>query len=39
MNEVLEYIDKQEEPQKDICNYLRKIIFDTFPDIKEEMKW
>lgn len=36
---VDEYIGKQKSPQKDICNRLRKIIFKTFPDIKEEMKW
>ncbi len=36
---VDEYIEKQESPQKEICNKLRKIIFKTFPNIKEEMKW
>ncbi len=36
---VDEYIQKQESPQKEICNTMRKIIFKTFPDIKEEMKW
>jgi hypothetical protein len=36
---VDEYIGKQKSPQKDICNRLRKIIFKTFPDIQEEMKW
>ena len=39
MNKVLEYINKQKNPQKNICNHLRKIIFDIFPDITEEMKW
>jgi hypothetical protein len=34
-----EYIRKQKSPQKDICNRLRKIIFKTFPDVKEQMKW
>lgn len=36
---VDEYIDKQKSPQKKICNKLRRIIFKTFPDVKEEMKW
>ena len=36
---VDEYIDKQKSPQKEICNTLRKIIFKTIPDVKEEMKW
>jgi hypothetical protein len=36
---VDEYIEKQKSPQKEICQKLRKIIFKTFPDIKEEMKW
>ncbi|MGD6933484.1 MAG: DUF1801 domain-containing protein [Candidatus Bathyarchaeia archaeon] len=36
---VDEYITKQESPQKEICIKLREIIFKTFPDIKEEMKW
>ncbi len=36
---VDEYIEKLKSPQKEICNKLRKIIFKTFPDIKEEMKW
>jgi uncharacterized protein YdhG (YjbR/CyaY superfamily) len=34
-----EYIEKQKSPLKEICNQLRKIIFKTFPNIKEEMKW
>jgi len=38
-NKVNEYIKKQKSPQKEICQKLRQIIFDTFPDIKEEMKW
>jgi len=33
------YIDKQQSPQKEICNKLRMIIIKTFPGIKEEMKW
>ncbi len=36
---VDEYIEKQKSPQKEICNKLRKIIFKTFPNIIEEMKW
>jgi hypothetical protein len=36
---VDEYIEKQKSPQKEICNKLRKTIFKTFPNIKEEMKW
>jgi hypothetical protein len=36
---VTEYIEKQKSPQKEICQMLRKIIFKTFPKIKEEMKW
>ena len=39
MNEkVQNYIQKQKSPQKEICHKLRGIIFETFPDIKEEMK-
>jgi uncharacterized protein YdhG (YjbR/CyaY superfamily) len=34
-----EYIEKQKSPQKEICEKLREIIFKTFPDIKEEIKW
>ena len=33
------YIEKQKSCQKEICQNLRKIIFKTFPDITEEMKW
>ena len=38
-NKIDEYIEKQQSPQREICKKLRKIIFNTFPDIKEEMKW
>jgi hypothetical protein len=38
-NKVEEYIEKQNSPQKEICQKLRKIILNTFPDIKEEMKY
>lgn len=37
--EVKKYIEKQKSPQKEVCQKLRKIIFKTFPNIKEEMKW
>ncbi len=36
--EVDKYIAKQPSPQKDMCKELRKIILQTFPEIKEEMK-
>lgn len=36
---VDEYIKKQKSPQKEICEKVRKLIFKTFPNIKEEMKW
>ena len=36
--EVDDYLEKQKLPQKEICKKLRKIILETFPDIKEEMK-
>ena len=35
---VKEYIGKQKSPQKEICQKLRDIILNTFPDINEEMK-
>jgi len=38
-NKVGEYIEKQKSPQKEICQKLRGIILNTFPDIKEEMKY
>ena len=34
-----QYIDKQPSPQKEICKALRNIIFETFPEISEKMKW
>lgn len=37
--EVTEYFNKQEPDKKKICLKLRKIIFDTFPDITEEMNY
>ena len=36
---INEYILKQKSPQKEICQILREIIFDTFPSINEEMKY
>ncbi len=39
VKKVDEYIEKQHSPQREICHELRKIIFKTFPNIKEEMKW
>lgn len=36
--EVEKYIEKQKSPQKEIVQKLRKIIFKTFPNIKEELK-
>ncbi len=35
---VNNYIEKQKSPQKEIIQELRKIILETFPGIKEEMK-
>jgi hypothetical protein len=34
-----EYINKQNSPQKEICEKLRELIFRTFPDVKQEIKW
>ncbi len=40
MNEkVDEYMEKQSSPQKEICLELRRIIFQTFLHLEEEMKW
>jgi hypothetical protein len=36
---VKQYIDNQKTPQKEICQKLRRLVFDTFPKIEEEMKW
>ena len=38
-NKVNDYIEKQISPQKEICRKLREIIFSTFPNIIEEMKY
>lgn len=32
------YLKKQQSPQKEICQRLRKIILTTFPEINEELK-
>ena len=34
-----EYINKQKNPQKEVCNYLRNLLHKTLPGINEEMKW
>ena len=36
---VEEYINKQKNPQKEVCNYLKNLLHKTIPGIKEEMKW
>lgn len=36
---VDEYIQQQPALQQEICHELRQLVFDTFPDIAEEMKW
>jgi hypothetical protein len=36
---VLEYMEKQQSPQKEICHKLREIILSIFPKITEEMKY
>lgn len=33
------YINKQKNPQKEICQQLRTLIHITLPDVGEEMKW
>ncbi|MFX0154629.1 MAG: DUF1801 domain-containing protein [Candidatus Hodarchaeota archaeon] len=38
-NKVNEYIVKQKSPQKEICQKLREIILNTFPNIIEKMKY
>jgi uncharacterized protein YdhG (YjbR/CyaY superfamily) len=37
--EVDGYIEKQKPLQKEICLQLRRIVFETFPEIEESMKW
>ena len=38
-DKVNEYINKQKNPQKEVCNYLRNLLHKIIPGIKEEMKW
>jgi hypothetical protein len=38
-NKIDEYINKQQSPQKEICQALRQLIVKTFPSVREEMKW
>jgi hypothetical protein len=38
-NKVDQYFGKQKSPEKEICQKLRRLIFETFPGIEEEMKW
>ena len=38
-NRINEYLEKQLSPQKEICQKLREIILNTFPNIIEEMKY
>jgi len=35
---VKQYIDRQESPQKEICQRVRKILLSTIPDIEETFK-
>lgn len=37
--EIADYIEKQNSPQKEICRELRRIILETLPGMKEEMRW
>lgn len=36
---VASYFDKQPERKKSICLTLRKIILESFPNVKEEYRW
>ncbi len=36
---VDEYIHKQKSPQQEVCQELRRLIFDAFAEIEEEMRW
>ncbi len=38
-SKVNEYLEKQQSPQKEICKKLRSIILNTYPSIKEGMKY
>ncbi len=40
MNSQVEaYISNQTQPQQEICKKLRDILLETFPEIREGMKW
>ncbi len=36
---VTEYIASLPSPQKEICQSLRELIFENFPQMREEFKW
>ena len=38
-DKVDEYINRQKNLQKEVCDYLRNLIHKTIPGVKEEMKW
>jgi uncharacterized protein YdhG (YjbR/CyaY superfamily) len=38
-NEADAYIEKQESPQKEILQELRRMFRETLPNCKEEMRW
>ncbi len=39
MSKVDDYINKQESPQKEICQHLRELILKVLPGVQEEMMW
>ncbi|MFX0048177.1 MAG: DUF1801 domain-containing protein [Candidatus Hermodarchaeota archaeon] len=38
-NKVVEYIENQKSPQKEICEKLRSIVLNIYPSIAERMKY
>ena len=38
-SKINDYIDKQQSPQKEVCEKLRSIILNTYPSINERMKY
>jgi hypothetical protein len=38
-SKVNDYIEKQQSPQKEICEKLRSIILENYPSINERMKY
>lgn len=38
-NKVTEYITSLPSPQKEICQSLRELILENFPQMREEFKW